>query len=562
MRRKLGGQMRLPQPTQLNYVGLLNDIDRGRIKIPQFQRDFVWSIERSAKLIDSLLKGYPIGTLIFWATRDRLRSVRNIGGIDLPLPKDGEVVQYVLDGQQRLTSLFAAIRGLIIERPSGARDDFSKIYLNLAAAENEQIAIHELQNVDESSCIPLGELLHGDFQKLATFPKDFQERIKIYKPRIEGYQFPIIEVQDVAIDVATEIFTRINVGGKPLSVFEIMVAKTYDEVKGFDLSQEFDNLIERLEQIDYETISDAVILQLIALILKRDCRRQVILTIGREEFIAVWPNAVAAIEAAAEYLRNTYRIAVSRLLPYNALLVPFAYYFYHHKDKPDGDAFKRLCDFFWRCSLGGRYSGAVESKLAQDIGRIDAILSHKAPEYDWGIDTSPNFIIANGWFGTGRAFVKAILCLLAYHEPKSFNDGATVRISNDWLKQANSRNYHHFFPRAWLRGQNIDDEHANNIVNITIVDDFLNKRRIGAKPPSEYMAEFVKENKAHDATMKTHLIDLHAFGIADDNYGVFLKARAMRISEELKERIIRIDRDTERQTIRNDDTEEPTTGFE
>jgi Protein of unknown function DUF262 len=361
--------MRLPQPTHLNYVGLLNDIDRGWLKIPQFQRDFVWSIEKSAKLIDSLLKGYPIGTLIFWKTRDRLRSVRNIGGIDLPPSKDGDVVQYVLDGQQRLTSLFAAIRGLKIERPSGARDDFSSIYLNLAAAENEQIAIHELENIDPAACIRLGELLHGDFQKLATFPKDFQERIKEYKTRIEGYQFPIIEVQEVAIDVATEIFTRINVHGKPLSVFEIMVAKTYDEVKGFDLSQEFDNLVERLEQIDYETISDALVLQLIALLLKRDCRRQVILTLGREEFIAAWPKAVDAIETAAEYLRNTYRIPVSRLLPYNALLVPFAYYFYRHKDKPDGDALKRLRDFFWRCSLGGRYSVSVESKLAQDIGR-------------------------------------------------------------------------------------------------------------------------------------------------------------------------------------------------
>jgi len=150
------------------------------------------------------------------------------------------------------------------------------------------------------------------------------------------------------------------------------------EVKGFDLSQEFDNLVERLEQIDYETISDALVLQLIALLLKRDCRRQVILTLGREEFIAAWPKAVDAIETAAEYLRNTYRIPVSRLLLYNALLVPFAYFFYRHKDKPDGDALKRLRDFFWRCSLGGRYSVSVESKLAQDIGRIDAILSGKA----------------------------------------------------------------------------------------------------------------------------------------------------------------------------------------
>jgi hypothetical protein len=228
-----------------------------------------------------------------------------------------------------------------------------------------------------------------------------------------------------------------------------------------------------------------------------------------------------------------------------------------------GEAFNRLLDFFWRCSLGGRYSSAVESKLAQDIHRIDDILAGKAPEYDWGLDLSPKFIIANGWFGTGRAFVKAILCLLAYHEPKSFSDGATVRISNDWLKQANSRNYHHFFPRAYLREKNVDDQRANNIVNITIVDDYLNKRRIGAKPPSQYMVEFAKENRALDATMKTHLIgDLAAFGVADDDYDAFLMARGAQISEELRARVIPTSQDSAPQPVRNDDTEESTTAFE
>jgi uncharacterized protein with ParB-like and HNH nuclease domain len=84
--------MRLPTPTHANYAALTTDIAKGQVKIPQFQRDFVWSVERSAKLIDSVVKGYPIGTLIFWATRERLRTVRNIGGIDLPEPREGDVV--------------------------------------------------------------------------------------------------------------------------------------------------------------------------------------------------------------------------------------------------------------------------------------------------------------------------------------------------------------------------------------------------------------------------------------------------------------------------------------
>ena len=104
--------MRLPSPSHARYTNLLSDIEKGEIKIPQFQRNFVWSIQLSAALLDSVIKGYPIGTFIFWATKDRLRSVRDLGGIKLPEPGEGEVVSFVLDGQQRLTRFFATLKGL------------------------------------------------------------------------------------------------------------------------------------------------------------------------------------------------------------------------------------------------------------------------------------------------------------------------------------------------------------------------------------------------------------------------------------------------------------------
>ena len=87
------------------YDHLFADIDTGRIKIPKFQREFVWYKEQTAKLIDSLIKGYPIGTFILWKTQEELRHVKNIGNIDLPEAPEGEFVYYVLDGQQRITSL-------------------------------------------------------------------------------------------------------------------------------------------------------------------------------------------------------------------------------------------------------------------------------------------------------------------------------------------------------------------------------------------------------------------------------------------------------------------------
>jgi hypothetical protein len=118
----------LPVPSHSRYTTLLSDIEKGEIKIPQFQRDFGWSIQKSAALIDSIIKAYPIGTFIFWDTKERLRSVRSLGNVALPDAKDGNVVSFVLDGQQRLTSLFATLRGLTVEREPGVFEDFSEVY--------------------------------------------------------------------------------------------------------------------------------------------------------------------------------------------------------------------------------------------------------------------------------------------------------------------------------------------------------------------------------------------------------------------------------------------------
>jgi hypothetical protein len=196
--------------------------------------------------------------------------------------------------------------------------------------------------------------------------------------------------------------------------------------------------------------------------------------------------------------------------------------------------------------------------------KVNKILSGERPDYDWPINVSPGFIKDNGWFATGRAFIKAILCLYAFQQPKSFADSSIVRISNDWLKQANSRNYHHFFPRAYLRGQAIDDSESNNIVNITIVDDYLNKRRIRDKPPSQYLQEFGKENKNLSDDMKTHLIDdLDGFGVRVDDYELFLQMRSERVSQELRKRVILTEQDERvHQPVRMDDLEEEAAGFE
>ncbi|NOZ58674.1 MAG: hypothetical protein GXO66_03740, partial [Euryarchaeota archaeon] len=112
-----------------------------------------------------------------------------------------------------------------------------------------------------------------------------------------------------------------------------------------------------------------------------------------------------------------------------------------------------------------------------------------------------------------------------------------VILDNSWLIRSNSRNYHHFFPKAYLKRIGKLDI-ANVLANITFVDDYLNKREIGAKSPSQYLKEFQHLNLNLDETLKSHLIDdIDEFGITTDNYERFLEKRTERIMTEIIKRI-------------------------
>jgi len=272
-----------PENQSKKYEHLFTDIDTGRIKIPQFQREFVWSKEQTAKLIDSIIKGFPIGTFIFWKTREVLRHVKNIGNFSLPDTPTGEPVSYVLDGQQRITSLYAVHKGLRMTK-DGIEIDYRDIHIDLGPdiEEDEQIVRTEIP--DDTASVSVFDALNG---KLTDFMKKFDEaalnKIEIYQRRLKSYDFSTILISEYPIDIACEVFTRINTGGTELTLFEIMVAKTYDIEKQFDLSKEYDRLIDSgngekdLEDVGFEGIPSSVVLQCISAHICQQVRRRDIL---------------------------------------------------------------------------------------------------------------------------------------------------------------------------------------------------------------------------------------------------------------------------------------------
>lgn len=541
----------LLQPDNHNkkYEALFVEIDTGQIKLPMFQREFVWEKEQSSKLIDSILKGFPIGTFIFWKTKEELRSYKEVGNHKLPETDKGDYVQYILDGQQRITSLYAIRKGIRITK-DGKVVDYRDIFINLDhdPENDEQIVVTEQQA--GKRYVSVHRVLTSQVTDLLDeFPdRETLKQIETYKNKLTNYDFSTITIKDYPIEVACEVFSRINTGGRALSVFEVMVAKTYDETKGFDLAEKYELLRDGSDEekaclaaAKFETLAGSFIMQCVAAITLRAVRSKDILKIRRETFIDNWEPMKTALFMAIDFIRSELRVPVSQLVPYPAMVVPLTYFFHvTGNKKPSPQQVRLLEQFFYWAGLTERYSSGTESKLSEDFNKMDSISKSVNPVYSsTELSISPQQI-AETWFSAGNGYCKAILCLLAYQQPKSFDTNGLVILDNSNLKIATSKNYHHFFPKAYL-GSVDNSKQPNLIANITLIDGYSNKHRIGKKPPSEYTSKFAKANEVLAETLQTHLIrDVEGYGVNTDNYTLFIQRRSKAIALALNVKLMSI----------------------
>ena len=255
--------MSMPKGENITIQEIAKFIENGEYRIPRFQRDFVWEIKKSAALIDSIFRGYPIGSIIVWETKNKLTCIdkKDLGGIKIPGKETGRYTSYIIDGQQRLTSLFLAVNGLT----TGNGQDFSNICVSLVATGNEQLVYASLpKDADPEDYASLVELFNHN-----TEGKHPQQRRKYHQILLQ-YTISVIKIDDdqLGLEQVVEIFERLNLGGKKLNMFSIMAARCYcpetDGDDGFDLTKKLADLNKNLKDKKYGEIADSTFLQVIS----------------------------------------------------------------------------------------------------------------------------------------------------------------------------------------------------------------------------------------------------------------------------------------------------------
>jgi hypothetical protein len=520
--------MRQPKPDSMDYPELLGQVEAGSIKIPDFQRPVVWDIAQTLYLLDSIARGFPIGSLIFWHTNEPMKSHRNVGNLPLREPPEGRAVSYVLDGQQRLTSLFASLKGATISgKPY-------RVFCDLDSTSEEDV--FSLDRPDSGRFVDLKDVL-GDDPQLAydNLSKDRKKRFNQIREAFRLYKFSVIRIENQTLDTVCEIFTRINNSGTELDLFDLMVAKTW--TTDFNLRDRYDDLVGELETGRYEGLGQSAVIQAAACIIRNGCTRKLTLSIRREEMASAWPGIEQSIRLSVDFLRNKVGVPSWRLLPYQSVLAPIAYFFHKNQFKqPDAKQARYLSRYFWRASLTERYSSATESKIGYDLKDIDRLFEHGEVEetlFTYPIALNDDDLI-RCQLSLGNAFCKTVLAFLASTRPLNLENNGVVSVDNSNLARSNSRHFHHFFPRKHLRVKGVPQERADSVVNICLVPAESNLH-YSDSAPREYLEPLKRSNSALPSALETHLIgEWKEFGILEDDYDKFLDRRSAAIREGLE----------------------------
>lgn len=462
-------------PSSPRLASLLSDVERGNVKIPVFQREYIWSDEQIISLLDSIYRGYPVGSLLMWSTREELKHERNVGGFSLPVTPEDYPVNYILDGQQRLTTLYGVFHSDENTADAELADRFNVCYLP-----DDDTFAHHLA-VDEKVKIHLNTILDTT-KLLVELPKyndEQKEKIAKLTEAFKDYEFPIVTIRERTNKEVCSIFQRINSSGTPLSNLELLTAWTWSDQ--FDLRREIEALLDSLKDKGYEEIDQTLLMRMLASL---TCG-----SIDSDDLVDVNPDALVdgmkilkkAISSAVDFLEGQLKIKNVVFLPFPIMLIPIVN-FYATIPKPNAEQLKQIKKWFWQCSLTLRYKAGTNRLVLEDLGKIKKVAQGELP-FD---NTHPN--VKSDLFGStwriNSTAAKAALCLLAQLRPKSFLTGSEVDLGSV-LSSYNARQFHHIYPKAYLAANGVAFHQANIISNICFLSASENNA-ISDKNPEDY----------------------------------------------------------------------------
>jgi hypothetical protein len=472
----------------LSIRKVIEQISSGAIRIPAFQRGFVWDAEHVAYLMDSIYKGYPFGAVILWRTKEKLNSERSLGPFELPKGQADYPVDYVLDGQQRITSIFGVFQTELV---ANGDDSWTHIYFDMSATadlQESQFVALDKEAVDKARHFPIGTFFDVTAYRLATRELTESQAIEIDSVQAK-FKEAIVPTQEIVTDDRAKVaivFERVNRLGVELDVFQLLTAWTWSE--DFDLQRRFNDLTETLRPHGFSEVADDtnLLLRCCSAVVAGDASPTAFVNLKGSDVRDRFDDIEHGIKGAIDFLKKNLNVEALANLPYPAALVPLAAFFATKNIRLTDEQRGILVKWFWRACFSRRYSAGVIRNLNRDIEEAAALrlgTSKSLADFTATIDTE--FFLQS--FSLGTVNTRSFILLLANERPLSFISGAPVTLSR--VLQAYNRNeFHHLMPQAFLKEFGATSKQINPLANFAIISASDNQM-LGGVAPSIYKAK-------------------------------------------------------------------------
>jgi hypothetical protein len=438
----------------------------GQIRIPTFQRGFVWDADKVAVLMDSLYKGYPIGSLLFWRTKSRLKFERDLGPFTLPDAEPDYPMDYVLDGQQRITSIFGVFQSQIDAFNS---EDWTNVYFDYRAnsdAQESQFTALDPSEVDPNRYFLLRNFFNTVAYRRATANLE-DETLELLDKVQDVFRQTRIPIQMLSTDdktIVAIVFERINRQGIELDTLQLLSAWTWSEE--FDLQRKFEELSLELEPFGFRNVGQDqdLLLRCCSAVLTGNVKTDTLINLNGAVVRDRFQEVINGLKGSIDFLKDNLRIHSLENLPYTNFLVPLAVFFSSTGNTQFrySDSQRRLIlKWFWRTCLSRRYNSQPIKSMQSDIEEISKLKLGQSSNLASISDTfeiQPDFF-KDTRFRSGTVITKTFILLLAQKNPYSFVTGSPISL-REVLREYNRNQFHHMYPRAFLRnsGQTTYDD--------------------------------------------------------------------------------------------------------
>lgn len=506
---------------------ILDHIDSGHMALPEFQRGYVWNRDQVRGLFESLYRRHPVGSLLTWATESSTAETR--GGGHLP----AGVVKLLLDGQQRMTSLYGVIRGAPPKFFEGNAQAFTGLQFHLA---DETFEFYQpIKMRDDPRWIDVSKLMHlgTDGSEVLLEPIGGDERYKgdVFRfsnrmNRLLGIREIDLHIEEISgkdktIDVVVDIFNRVNSGGTKLSKGDLALAKICADWP--DARAEMRKSLKSWKEQGFDFNLDWL-LRNVNTVTKGEAKFLHLHDAEPAEVQDGLKRSVKAINASLNMIGGRLGLDHDRVL-FGRFAVPVMS---NYLDRVGGTLpakeRDRLLFWFVQCGMWGRYSSSVESFIDQDLKAIEKIdggldrLIHQVALAHGGLKVLPGHF--SGW-SLGARFYPVLYMLTRVGEAKDWGLGLPLKAN--MLGRGSKLEVHHIFPKSILykAPQRYQRAEVNAVANFCFLTKDSNLD-ILADRPEDY---FPQVEAAHPGALTSQWIpdDPQLWRI--DRYRDFLAAR-------------------------------------